>query len=178
MFQYKKDHDNSNIIKSFSELKKKYPNFNVSFYKNCYSDLKEKDTRSLLIHWLQYGVYNNHITNKEDFYKKYPSFDINYYKISQHLHFSQEEEENVIFHYMNIGKYSQTIISKHISYINNITIESIDSQLEKKPDKELHIAHLFVHFSIISGGGIFFKKLYRSSLLLNLFLSIKQSDGT
>ena len=57
MFQYKKDHDNSNIIKSFSEFKKKYPNFNVSFYKNCYSDLKEKDTRSLLIHWLQYGVY-------------------------------------------------------------------------------------------------------------------------
>ena len=160
LFQYKKDQDNSNIIKSFSEFKKKYPNFNVSFYKNCYSDLKEKDTRSLLIHWLQYGVYNNYITNKEDFYKKYPSFDINYYKISQHLHFSQEEEENVIFHYMNIGKYSQTIISKHISYINNITIESIDSQLEKKPDKELHIAHLFVHFSIISGGGIFFKKLY------------------
>ena len=62
MFQYQKDKKNPLIICSFEEFKEKYPHFDIEFYKNAYQDLKNKNNKELIHHWVHFGIFNNYIS--------------------------------------------------------------------------------------------------------------------
>ena len=153
MFQYQKDKKNPSIICSFKEFKEKYPHFDIDFYKNAYDDLKNKNNKELIQHWIHFGVFNNYISSKYDFYNKYPQFNINEYQEKKHL--KNKNENEILFHYLNIGKYEYYQIKQK----NNIIIQNKTHQIVKYKKEIKKIAHVFVHFFKIGGGEIFLTQL-------------------
>ena len=178
-FQYKKDYNNDNIIKTFDDFYNKYPNFEPYFYMRA-NNLNLNDNKKLILHWLNYGIFNNFISSKNDFNKIYKEFDFNFYNNYYELNLINEDD--IIFHYLNIGKY-------HNYYINEIKLNKINSDLEinKKISIKLNqtyniveknnfilkkVCHIFVHFFKCGGGEIYFKNYIKYSnhknyLLLN-----------
>ena len=176
IYQYQKDKNDphSKSIKSFEDFSKKYPSFDLNFYKNAYEELNNKNNIDLIQHWLCYGVYNNYISNKRDFYIKYPSFDFHFY--NKHHDLNLLNEDSILFHYLTYGKYNHSIIcEKNNTYINNqINDEQTDEQKIQQINQTnncifnkdiseptpVKIAHLFVHFFKIGGGEVYFYELY------------------
>ena len=61
LLQYQKDINNENIVKDFKDFKNKYPHFNFEFYDKI-NDLNLKDEKKIILHWLNYGLYNHLIS--------------------------------------------------------------------------------------------------------------------
>ena len=100
LLQYKKDINNPTIIKNFDDFKNKYPDFDHYFYDNL-NKLELKDEKKIILHWLNYGVFNHFISSKKQFYEIY-NFDTNHYKNKYNLDLNEDE---LIIHYFQIGKY-------------------------------------------------------------------------
>lgn len=164
--QYKKDVNNDNIIKSFEDFKNKYPDFNFEFYKKVY-DLENKNYKDTLIHWINYGMYNNLINNKIEFYTKYKNFDYNDYLKKYNL--KSNNEENAIIHFLKVGKYDLYLINKindsEIKILNNKYYIPCKNSYSKKK-----IAHLFKHFFKCGGGEIYLKNFIKYSNYENYLL--------
>ena len=150
IFQYQKDKENPLIICSFEEFKEKYPDFDIHFYKNAYKDLKDKNNKELINHWLHFGIFNHYISSKNDFYEKYPQFDLIEYQKKYNLF--EKNENEIIFHYLNIGKYEyyQNKQKNSINIYQNQTYSILKHSISIKK-----IAHVFVHFFKVGGGEIF-----------------------
>jgi len=175
--QYKKDKNDDEVIKSFDHFHKKYPDFNIYFYKNA-NNLSDKSDIECYVHWVNYGRYNNFLTNKDDFYKAYPSFNHDFYKEKYNLDFNVEED--ILIYYLKKGKYNNHSINEKESMLLNNLLEKIDYDIDfqsnkkkceiknkgdnkkdnKKDNKEdnkeiIKIYHIFVHFFKCGGGEIF-----------------------
>ena len=176
LFQYKNDLNIPSVIKSFQHFHQTFPHFNLNFYKHAYKDLNNKNNQELSIHWINFGQYNNYISNILDFYKCYKDFDYTFYNL--HYQLNLDIEEQIIFHYLNEGRFKHYFINKfefdqskqNHSMISNVL--KVDNQIDnnQKNDnnnlikkKVYHFAHVFVHMFKIGGGEIY---LYH---LLNYF---------
>ena len=138
LLQYKADLKDPKILKSFKDFKIKYPYFDSYFYKNAYEELKDKNDKELIIHWINYGVYNNYISNKKDFYKKYNNFDYKLYKNINKINL--DDEDKIIFYFLLKGKYIDNNKSEEIVYKNELIA------INQKKESVKKIGHLFVHF--------------------------------
>lgn len=173
-FQYKKDYNNNDIIKTFDDFYNKYPDFKPYFYMKA-NNLNLNDDKKLILHWLHYGIFNNFISSKNDFNNIYKKFDYNFY--NNYYELNLRNEDDIIFHYLNIGKYNNYYINENILhkiYIKNITKlnKSNNTTLKKYDNTIKKICHLFVHFFKCGGGEIYFKNFIKYSehknyLLLN-----------
>lgn len=156
IYQYKKDKNNLNIIKSFEEFNKKYPNFDINFYRNV-NNLSDKNDIETIQHWVNYGIYNNLISTKENFYEKYNNFDAIFY--DEYYKLNIEDEKDIIISYLNTGKFLNNYINKketmENNYIDKLENIVLDNKIKKNKIKIEKIAHLFVHFFKCGGGEIF-----------------------
>jgi hypothetical protein len=153
LLQFKNDVSNKNIIKSLLDFHNKYPNFNKDIYiyfnKKNHKQLENKEEIDLYIHWSHYGVFNNLISSRSDFYNFYPDFDWEFYSTYYNL---EGNEIDFLLHYYEIGRYENYITSindfkKKYSYIcqNQIVeynIESLQNILNNK-----NIIHNFINKS-------------------------------
>lgn len=177
IFQYKKDLNNSDVIKSFEDFKNKYPDFDIKFYKNI-NNLNFDNDKKIILHWLNYGLFNNLIISKINFYKIYKDFNYKYY--NNYYELKLENEDEIIYHYHTIGRYSNYIINKN----NNIKIKNNPSIINENKLNTLNtyvklnniknICHLFVHFFKCGGGEIYIQNFLRYTNFENyLFLDEK-----
>ena len=111
LFQYKNDLNIPSVIKSFQHFHQSFPHFNLNFYKHAYKDLNNKNNQELSIHWINFGQYNNYISNILDFYKCYKDFDYTFYNL--HYQLNLDIEEQIIFHYLNEGRFKHYFINKY-----------------------------------------------------------------
>ena len=169
LFQYKEDLKDTKIIKSFKDFKTKYPYFDSYFYRNAYQNLKNKSDKELIIHWINYGVYNNYISNKKDFYKKYNNFDYKLYKQINRINY--DDENKIIFYFLLKGKYGDKCISEEIEYKNELI------SINKRNNSVKKIGHLFIHFFKCGGGEIFMHNFLKYSTCKNYLLLNKNYES-
>ena len=169
LLQYKADLRDTTILKSFKDFKIKYPYFDSHFYKNAYEELKDKNDKELIIHWINYGVYNNYISNKKDFYKKYNNFDYKLYKNINKI--DLDDEDKIIFYFLLKGKYIDNNKSEEIVYKNELIA------INQKKESVKKIGHLFVHFFKCGGGEIFIQNFLKYSSCKNYLLLNKNYES-
>lgn len=176
LLQYKKDYNNEDIIKNFQDFYKKYPNFNSKFYNELY-DLKFNDKKKIILHWLNFGIYNNYLSSINDFYLIYKNFDCKFYK--QYYEINLENEYDIIFHFLKIGKYRNY-------YGCKLETNLLSKKCKFREDNEIYlnknnyiknIGHLFVHFFKCGGGEIYLQNFINYSKNENyLLLDIKYNN--
>jgi hypothetical protein len=118
-----------NNIKKYLLLNPSLKNLNLIELKKCY----EKDI-----------LDENKITSIDKFFKKYPTFDTNIFKKNNPniAHLSQIE----ILGYFNSNKHNEIINDENINNEYN------------KHEKNIKLAHIFVHFFKIGGGESYLEK--------------------
>ena len=176
LLQYKKNLNNENIIKDFNDFKNKYPNFNYDFY-DTINNLNMNDEKKLILHWINYGIYNHLIYNKEDFYKLY-DFDYNFYK--KKYNFDQDTSElECIIHYCQIGKYNNYKINESQMNIKEdifITKRNIINNKKNNNIKNIKsIVHLFVHIFKCGGGEVYIKNFIHYYEHLNHYIYVNSN---
>ena len=108
-----------NIDKKLIFLYNKNPYFNINFYKNFYDEFKNYNNEQIINHYLNYGLNENRLTCKKDFYNKYKEFTTENYKNFNTDLSNINNEIELMKHYINYGIYENRIISKNDFLIKN-----------------------------------------------------------
>ena len=90
----------------------KYPDLNLSIYKELNKDLYDMSNKELLIHWISKGRHENRISSLNEFYKKYGHKDIKMFKNCVYDTSSQN-----IYEVLNDLSQQKPVLEKGISLI-------------------------------------------------------------
>ena len=178
LYQYKKDLNNPEIIKTFEDFYKKYSTFDIHFYKNV-NNLHNKNNIEIIQHWLNYGIHNNLIESVSKFYELYKNFDYKFY--NSYYKLNLKDEKDIIIHFLNSGRFENNYINEkeimNNNYISNLDNNNFNIINKKNKYKIKSIAHLFVHFFKCGGGEIFIHNLIKYIDVINYLLLNKKYDN-
>jgi len=194
IFQYKKDINNPSIIKSFQHFHEQFPHFDLTFYKNAYNELNNKNNQELSIHWINFGQYNNYISSKEAFYNYYKCFNHQFY--NSHYQLNLNNEIDIIYHYLNEGCFKNYFTNESdFIHSKNQSLNKFKNDNKKKhfqininnnhdQQKLFSIAHVFVHMFKLGGGELYlyhllnYFKYHHASIKHTLFLNKQYQNKT
>jgi hypothetical protein len=108
-----------NIENKLIFLYNKNPYFNINFYKNFYDEFKNYTNEQIINHYIEYGLNEDRLTCKKDFYDLFKKFTIENYRFfnSDLSHIKNEIE--LMKHYHNYGVFENRIISKNDFFDKN-----------------------------------------------------------
>ena len=108
-------------FKTYNEFNKKYKDFDIKIYYNFNEDLESLNKYELLKHWIDYGVNEGRIHNKESFFIHYPNLNLEIYKLcNQDL--KNIDEIELMLHWYNLGSKEERVFNIEIYKERHINI--------------------------------------------------------
>jgi hypothetical protein len=101
-----------NIDKKLIYVYNQNPYFNINFYKNFYDEFKNYNNEDIINHYINYGLNENRLTCKKDFYNIYKDFIPENYKDFNSDLSNINDDIQLMKHYFNFGIFENRIISK------------------------------------------------------------------
>ena len=123
-------------FKTYNEFNKKYKDFDIKIYYNFNEDLESLSKYELLKHWIDYGVNEGRINNKESFFIHYPNLNLEIYKLCN-LDLKNMDEIELMLHWHNLGSKEERVFNIEIYKERNRNINFDLIRLLKFQNKEV-----------------------------------------